>query len=231
MTNLTKAIRENMRKAVLDNAFNEKQDAAKAELQAAGLALYMAHHEQYLPIMEQLPKGFLYCSSYFDTNIGGQRHNIYFEEPKPMTYESNNSYIIFDANDPVAIEYLKANDKVNDIDSQRNKMWNKVTAILESVRTFKKLWEVWPEAKPLLEHFEKKPPAAYLPAIQFDQINAELGLPPAATGFPWSHRLTASGTYEIGHFGPAGFVRNQEVGTLEKAKEIVDGHNARLGVK
>ena len=230
MTDLTKAIRENMRQVVLDHAFKEKKQAAKQAVDAAGLALYMAYHEKYLPIMEQLPDGFLHKSSSFCVNIGWQYHKIYLGSKKPMTIESYWSRVPFDANDPAAIAFLSAVNAVYDIDNQIEIMSNKVTAILESVRTFKKLWEAWPEAKPLLEHFEEKPPATYLPAIQFNQINAELGLPPATTGFPWSHSLTGTGAYEIGHFGSAGFVKNQEVDTLAEAKQIVDAHNARLGV-
>ena len=52
-----------------------------------------------------------------------------------------------------------------------------VNAILYSVQTFKKLWEVWPASKSLLEKFVSKPTAAMLPAIQFDKVNAALGLP------------------------------------------------------
>lgn len=230
MTQLTKAIRENMRDVVLDHAFEEKTAAAKAELIAAGDALYMSHHGEHLKTMQKLPEGFFREKMTMDSNIGGQRHNVELSDYKPMSYQCVGSRIVFEANDPAAIAYLQANDKVNDIKSQRATMSNKVNAILESVRTFKKLWEAWPESKPLLEHFEEKPPATYLPAIQFDQINAELGLPPAATGFPWSHRLTGSGTYEIGHFGPAGFVKNQEAKTLAEAKYIVEKHNEKLGV-
>lgn len=230
MSHLTKSVRQNMRQVVLDHAFKEKQQAAKQAVDVAGLALYMAHHEQYLPIMEQLPDDFLHKSSSFCVNIGGQCHEIYLGSKKPMTIKSYWSRVPFNANDPAAIAFLNAVNAVDDIDNQIKTMSNKVTAILESVRTFKKLWEAWPEAKPLLEHFEEKPPATYLPAIQFDQINAELGLPPVTTGFPWSHRLTGTGAYEIGHFGPAGFVKNQEVDTLAEAKQIVDAHNAKFGV-
>lgn len=227
MSYLTKAVRENMRKTVLDHAFKEREDAAQAELVAAGEALYMAHHEQYLPIMAQLPKDFLYGSKRMDASIGGQSHHIVFEERKPMSYQSSNGYIPFDANDPVAIAYLQSVRKVDDIKNERNTMRNKVTAILESVRTFKKLWEVWPEAKLLLEKFEDKPPVAYLPAIQFDQINAQLGLPPATNEIPWTHRMKTSGGYEIGYFGAEGFIKTyDDVGSLETAKSIVEGHNA-----
>lgn len=227
MSYLTKAVRENMHKVVLDHTFKEKQDAAKAELVAAGDALYMAHHGEYLESMQKIPSSFFVNQQIMKSNIGGQYHDVALSQRMKMCYKGYHARVVFEANDPAAIAWLQAIDKVNDFKNQRNTMSNKVNAILESVRTFKKLWEVWPEAKPLLEHFEEKPPVAYLPAIQFDQLNSELGLPPA---FPWSHRLTGTGAYEIGHFGPSGFVKNQEVDTIEKAKEIVDAHNAKLGM-
>ena len=112
-----------------------------------------------------------------DTNISGQRHIVSLSESKPMSYESNCSRIVFEADNPVAIAWLKANDKVNDIGEQRKAMCREVNAVLESVHTFKKLWEVWPECKSLLEKFEDKPAIATLPAVQVHRLNAALGLP------------------------------------------------------
>lgn len=178
MSHLTKAIRATMLNAVLDHAFKAREEEAKKQLHLAGDALYMSHHGEHLKTMQKLPPEFLYKTYWMDSNIGGQRHQVILTEEKLLSYQCKKSRIVFEANDPAAIAYLKANDNVNDIESQRRTMENKVNAILESVRTFKQLWEVWAEAKPILEKFEEKPPVAYLPAIQFDQINAELGLPP-----------------------------------------------------
>ena len=112
-----------------------------------------------------------------DTNIGGQRHIVVLSESKQMSYESNYSRIVFEADNPAAIAWLQANDKVNDIGEQRKSMCREVNAVLESVHTFKKLWEVWPECKSLLEKFEDKPTIAILPAVQVHRLNAALGLP------------------------------------------------------
>lgn len=112
-----------------------------------------------------------------DTNIGGQRHIVNLSESKPMSYESNYSRIVFEADNPVAIAWLQANHKVSDLDKHRDAMYREVHAVLESVHTFKKLWEVWPECKSLLEKFENKPAIAILPAVQVHRLNAALGLP------------------------------------------------------
>ena len=177
MSRLTKQLREKMLETVLDHAFDVKQKQAKAELIAAGDALYMNHHGEHLKTMQKLPASFLYKQGRMDTNIGGQRHIVSLSESKPMSYESNYSRIAFLADNPVAIAWLQANDKVNDTKNQRNVMSREINAVLESVHTFKKLWEVWPESKSLLEKFEQKPAIAILPAVQVNRLNAALGLP------------------------------------------------------
>ncbi|WOE40740.1 Nmad5 family putative nucleotide modification protein [Acinetobacter chinensis] len=177
MSRLTNQIRQSMLNTMLDHAFSEKQAAAKAELIAAGDALYMDHHGEHLRTMQKLPQGFLYRSSQMDTNIGGQRHAVMLSEVKCMSLASRDSRIVFVASNPVAIEYLSANNKFDDLIKQRADMSREVNAVLESVHTFKKLWEVWPESKSLLGKFEEKPAIAILPAVQVNRLNASLGLP------------------------------------------------------
>lgn len=178
MSRLTKQLRGKMLKTVLDHAFAEKQKSAQAEVDEAGMAVYMSVHEAYLPIMQQLPDGFCYKSDRFDVNIGGQSHNIYFDgEARLMAYRSNYNRYPIEVNDPVGIAYLQALKKQEDVSSERNQMLREVNAVLGSVHTFKKLWEVWPECKSLLEKFEDKPTIAILPAVQVDRLNSALGLP------------------------------------------------------
>lgn len=177
MSRLTNQIRQSMLKAVLEHAFSEKIAQAKADLIVAGDALYMDHHGEHLKIMQKLPASFLYKQGRMDTNIGGQRHVVQLSESKPMSYESNCSRIVFEADNPAAIAWLQANEKVGDAINQRDAMSREVNAVLESVHTFKKLWEVWPESKSLLEKFEQKPAIAILPAVQVAKLNSALGLP------------------------------------------------------
>lgn len=177
MSRLTNQIRQSMLETVLDHAFSGKLKQARDGLVAASDALYMAHHGEHLKTMQKLPASFLYKQSRMDTNIGGQRHIVSLGESKPMSYESSCSRIVFEADNSVAIAWLHANDKVKDTEKQRDSMSKEVNAVLESVHTFKKLWEVWPECKSLLEKFEQKPAIAILPAVQVHRLNAALGLP------------------------------------------------------
>ncbi|WP_314339349.1 MULTISPECIES: Nmad5 family putative nucleotide modification protein [Acinetobacter] len=177
MSRLTNQIRQSLLKTVLDHAFSEKQSKAKSDLVLAGDALYLDHHGEHLKTMKKLPANFLYKQSRMDTNIGGQRHIVSLSESKLMSYESNCSRIVFEADNPVAISWLQANENVESLVKQRHAMECEVNAVLESVHTFKKLWEVWPESKSLLEKFEAKPAIAILPAVQVNKLNVALGLP------------------------------------------------------
>lgn len=174
---LTKQLREAMLNTVLDHAFLDKAKQAKDSLLAAGDNLYIDYHGDHLKTMQKLPTNYLYKKSRMDTNIGGQRHIVHLGESKPMSYESNHSRIVFQADNTIAIAWLRANDNVNDINKQQDSMRREVSAVLESVHTFKKLFEVWPECKPLLDKFEQKPTIAILPAIQVKSLNEKLGLP------------------------------------------------------
>lgn len=181
MSRLTNQIRQSMLKTILDHAFSEKLAQVRTDLVAASDALYMAHHGEHLKTMNKLPASFLYKCHRMDTNIGGQRHVVSLSESKPMSYESSCSRIVFEADNSVAINWLQANDKVKDTEKQRDSMSKEVNAVLESVHTFKKLWEVWPECKSLLEKFEQKPTIAILPAVQVNRLNVVLGLPMETT--------------------------------------------------
>lgn len=61
---------------------------------------------------------------------------------------------------------------------------------------------------------------------RFNQSEKDKKSKPATPDIPWAHRMKANGGYEIGYFGPNGFVKTDEAATLDQAKSIVDGHNA-----
>lgn len=177
MSRLNKQLRQEMLKTILDHAFLDKQKKAEADLLVAGEALYMAHHEKHLPLLTRLPDSFVYKSDGFEVNIGGQRHNLKLGKKRIVTYESSCSRVAFEANHPIAEGYLRANNHIKDINEQRCAMHREVNSLLESVHTFKKLWEVWPACKTLLEKFENRPTIATLPAVQVTHLNSVLGLP------------------------------------------------------
>lgn len=181
MSRLTKQLREKMLEAVLDHAFASKQQAANRELIAAGEKIYTDIYGAHLIAMESLPNGFMNTGRYVYIAIAGQKHCVELSEKKKIGYSHDsrhsNSAKLYVGDEPVAKEFMKAVEVVSDIKAQRSQMHREVNAVLESVHTFKKLWEVWPESKSVLEKFEDKPAIAILPAVQVDRLNSILGLP------------------------------------------------------
>ena len=181
MSRLTKQLREKMLETVLDHAFTSKQQAAKREKIAAGEKIYQDIYGAHLIAMDSLPKGFMNQGRFIYIAIAGQKHCVELSEVKKIGYYHDHRHSetakLYVGDETVAQEFLAAVDVSADLEKQRKAMHREVNAVLESVHTFKKLWEVWPECKSLLEKFEQKPAIATLPAVQAHRLNAALGLP------------------------------------------------------
>ncbi len=181
MSRLTKSLREAMLQTILSHAFDEKQKLANQAKTVAGEKVYQDIFGPSLIAMESLPKGFLPSNRYFYIAIAGRSHTVYLSERR-LTGVSHgerhgNKAKLYAGDEQVAIDYQKAVELCDDLENQRESMSKEITPILESVQTFKKLWEVWPESKSLLEKFEEKPAIAILPAVQVAKLNTALGLP------------------------------------------------------
>lgn len=181
MSRLTNQIRQSMLKTVLDHAFSAaERTTAQAKLVAAK-KIYIDIYGAHLIAMESLPKGFLEKRSYLYIAIGGQTRQIDFSECKLVgcdhTSRHGDKAKLYVGDEPVVVEWLKAESDCDDIKKRREAMFREVNAVLNSVPTFKKLWEVWPECKSLLDKYEVKPSIAILPAVQVANLNAALGLP------------------------------------------------------
>lgn len=181
MSRLTKQLREAMLDAILSHAFDAKQQAAKQAKITAGEQVYQDIYASHLIAMESLPKGFLPKSSTFYIAIAGQKHMVNCSEGRLIGrrhddrfYEGAKLYV---GDEVVAKNFMAAVEHCRDLKAQREQMSREITPVLESVHTFKKLWEVWPESKTLLDKFEVKPAIAILPAVQVNKLNVALGLP------------------------------------------------------
>ena len=178
MSRLTKDLRERMARCVLNNAFEVKQKEADQNLRLAGDKIYDDIYGVHQKAMKSLPKDWLSTSHYIKIAIAGQTHQVYFTDGRLVGKDHQwSNAALYVGDEQVCIDFLKALDITGDMKKQRQAMEREVNAILYSVQTFKKLWEVWPASKSLLEKFVSKPTAAMLPAIQFDKVNAALGLP------------------------------------------------------
>lgn len=178
MSRLTKDLRERMARCVLNNAFGAKEKEAEQALRLAGDGIYTDIYGPHLKTMQSLPKDWLPMSWYVRIAIAGQNHEIYFSEKRIIGVDQHwYRPKLYVGDEVVCVEYLKAVAVCDDVKKNRQAMDREVEAILNSVQTFKKLWEVWPASKSILEKFESKPTVAMLPAIQFDKVNDALGLP------------------------------------------------------
>ncbi|MEN8283079.1 Nmad5 family putative nucleotide modification protein [Acinetobacter gerneri] len=181
MSRLTKSLREAMLNAILSHAFDAKQKSAEQAKILAGEKIYQDVYGSSLIAMESLPHGFLPRNRYFYIAIAGRMHTVYCSE-KRLTGVSHGDRHgtkakLYVGDEQVAINFQEASELCSDLEKQRNAMSREISPVLESIQTFKKLWEVWPESKSLLEKFEQKPAIAILPAVQVNKLNVALGLP------------------------------------------------------
>ena len=181
MSRLTNDLRERMARCVLDNAFSAQEKEANQNLRLAGDKIYDDIYGAHQKAMKSLPENWLKTSEYIRIAIAGQTHDVFFTDSHLIGHEHYWSKPkLYAGDEQVCVNFLKALDVTEDIKRQRKAMGREVDAILHSVQTFKKLWEVWPASKSLLEKFVSKPTMGMLPAIQFDKVNAALGLPVGA---------------------------------------------------
>jgi len=178
MSRLTNDLRKRMARCVLDNAFAAQQKEFDQNLRLAGDKIYDDIYGAHQKAMKSLPEEWLNTSNYIRIAIAGQTHDVFFTDSRLIGYEHYwKKPKLYVGDEQVCIDFLKALDVAEDMKKQRKAMEREVNAILYSVQTFKKLWEVWPASKSLLEKYVSKPAVGMLPAIQFDKVNAALGLP------------------------------------------------------
>lgn len=179
MSRITKQLREAMLNTLLDNAFADDVKKAQQERLNAGEKIYQDIYGKHLIAMESLPNDWLIKSRYFYVCILGERHTIVLNEDRMIGVRHNEYFYqakLYAGDEQVVLDYIACNKAHDDIKDKRSKMYREVTALLESVTTFKKLFEIWPECKPLLEKYAVKPVPSLFPAVQIKNINDGLGL-------------------------------------------------------
>lgn len=181
MARITKDLRETMLKALLDHGFKAAAAEARAKMHAIGDKVYADVYSEYLPAMNKLPDSFFQKRKEFKVICGGQYFKVEFTESKPMPerddiYRSGAVAKIYDAGHALLVEYETAFQAVRDVERARHAASLQANAVLESVTTFKKLWEVWPDCRPILECYDQEN-KAYPVSIPVQSLNAAFGLP------------------------------------------------------
>lgn len=90
--------------------------------------------------------------------------------------KSNNDKPTLLADNPLVQKFLDAEKVVEELDSSAKSIKANVKAVVYSVNTTKRLVEVWPEAAELIPS-EIEVVRAALPAIDFNNLNASIGIP------------------------------------------------------
>ena len=90
--------------------------------------------------------------------------------------KSNNDKPTLLADNPLVQKFLDAEKVVEELDSSAKGIKANVKAVVYSVNSTKRLVEVWPEAAELIPS-EIEVVRAALPAINFENLNASIGIP------------------------------------------------------
>lgn len=90
--------------------------------------------------------------------------------------KSNNDKPTLLADNPLVQKFLNAEKVVEELDSSAKGIKANVKAVVYSVNSTKRLVEVWPEAAELIPS-EIEVVRAALPAINFESLNASIGIP------------------------------------------------------
>lgn len=81
---------------------------------------------------------------------------------------------------PIIEKLIAAHDSLVEVKAESYEFQEQMVGILDNLRSFHKLYEQWPEVREILKVFEPTASSsggALLPAISFDSLNKQLGIP------------------------------------------------------
>jgi hypothetical protein len=182
MARITKALRENMLKTLSNHGFEKAHVEAYKTMLAVGDKVYADVYAEHLAAIESLPNNFFHRRREFKIVCGGQYFQVEFGNAKPIPYNhdiySGNGAVakIYDAGNELIAEYESAFEALREVKRARTAAKDQASAVLESVTTFKQLWQVWPDCRPILESFDQES-KTYPVSIPVQSLNAAFGLP------------------------------------------------------
>ncbi len=181
MARITKELREKMVTALLVHGFAAALKKAKSETYAVAEKVYADVYADQVAAMNSLPDSFFKKRREFKIVYAGQYFRVEFAESKAMpechdVYGGGAVAKIYDAGHALMVEYEAAVQGVREVEKARHAARLQAIGVLESVTTFKKLWEVWPDCRPILECYDQEK-KAYPVSIPVQSLNAAFGLP------------------------------------------------------
>lgn len=126
-------------------------------------------------LAEKLPKSWLRYDAYLRFNVRGYDLRLTVKKSMPVPY-SNYCNRLGSVKDEALIE--RTHDfakRKQQFESDREKTRIRLDAMLKTIRTLKRLEELWPDGKPFYKHLIGTEKAS-VPAVRFEEINKALGL-------------------------------------------------------
>lgn len=180
MSRITKYDREQMVEAIVKHGFEKQLAQVNVELSKLADEFYADIFGSVQKHIDALPKGFSYAAKGFNINLNGQIRPLCMTESRRLPHKasySRDTIAAFEDSHHLAVELNKLTDKKSKIESERNAAKRNANAVLESVTTYKKLWQVWPESHEILKGFDVAPTEPMLPSAPIKALNSALGLP------------------------------------------------------
>jgi hypothetical protein len=183
MTKLTKYTRECIAKAATAFAFDAKQAALQIEQsELAALAHAAVFDAKELAAVAKTPDNWIRRDTCLRFNVAGVTAVLCAQgEGFPVPYRIGD-HAAYGCKRLGTIEageladrilaYMKAEEETR---TARAIAYRQVLQMLNGVTSIKRLEETWPEGAPFYEKYRNKP-AAQVPAVRVDEINALLGI-------------------------------------------------------
>lgn len=185
MTRLTKDLRLSIANAAVDHSFNPKAEALKvAEDALAREAYAFVISDAEVKAAEAMPSNWYRRDPCLRFNVGGYTLRLQLiGDGVPVPYRAKGEeYGGYHCGNLGSIPAGDLCDRIREhaqaveaLKAERRTAFRAVFSMLEGVTTLKRLAEVWPDGEQFYKHYSSTP-AASLPAVRVDEINAMLGI-------------------------------------------------------
>lgn len=174
---LTKTIRESIVRKATNEAFQKERDALLVEEHKIGLTLYKSvFDKKVLTAVNKLPKTWLRMDDCLRFNSGGMELRFDVKPAVPVPSERGYCQRLGTLTPEMADVAQAFANKKEDAVARYNRAKRELMALLDSVSTFKKLKEVWPEGADYYTTFDVERTITNVPAVVVSEINKMLGI-------------------------------------------------------
>lgn len=185
MTVINKSNREQMVSVLVKRAFDVKEKAAKNELNKCFEEIHAAYHgPENMKLMRMLPEQYFIHKIAISFGFNNFRAEGDSSLPCAYKFATNGYWTKKELLEITSQDYVDLIDKraaaIDLISDEKKSFESEMDAVISTARTFKKLWQIWPECHEILGKFEPSTDKPMLPALQTDRLNKMLDIPKEA---------------------------------------------------